>query len=49
MRQAVILTGGVAVLAIVLVLLLPAFAGYHVGYNSATDHECLTRLVQWCK
>lgn len=27
----------------------PAVHGYHVGYNAATDHECMVRVVQWCR
>lgn len=30
-------------------LLLPAVQGFHVGYNSATDHECVSRILQWCR
>jgi hypothetical protein len=37
-------------LAILLIwLVLPATQGFHIGYNTWTDHECLTRLIQWCK
>lgn len=44
------------VLAIVLIVLVLAIAwippivqGWHLGYNSATDHYCETRLgLQWC-
>lgn len=35
--------------AVLLFMLEPAIAGYHVGFNSATDTECLSRVVQWCK
>ena len=34
---------------VVLYLLLPAFNGFHLGFNSATDNTCMTRVVQWCK
>lgn len=28
---------------------LPAAQGFHVGYNPATDDQCLTRILDWCK
>lgn len=54
MHRPLIDRSGWIIVALVLVgvliwLMLPAFAGYHVGYNAATDHECLIRLIQWCR
>ena len=46
-RGAKILAG--MAVAVALFVALPAFSGYHVGYNGATDNVCLSRLVQWCK
>jgi hypothetical protein len=28
--------------------LVPALSGYHIGFNAATDHVCMSRIVQWC-
>lgn len=40
----------VAAIVVLIWMAVPAFAGYHLGYNDATDHQCLTRVgVQWCK
>ena len=40
----------IAVIGFALLWLLgPAFGGYHIGYNVATDTRCLSRIVQWCK
>jgi hypothetical protein len=46
-----VVRGSVVVLVafLVLWLFIPAVEGFHVGYNAATDHECLTRVIQWCK
>jgi hypothetical protein len=44
-----IILGAIGVLFLIW-LVLPAFEGFHVGYNFASDHECLTRLgLQWCR
>ncbi|HET9721125.1 MAG TPA: hypothetical protein VFP55_13675 [Solirubrobacteraceae bacterium] len=40
---------GLVLLVVVLYIAAPAFNGYHVGYNVMTDHECLSRVVQWCR
>jgi hypothetical protein len=46
--------GVLIVLAILAVLagawlLAPAFSGFHIGHDVWTDHECLSRVVQWCR
>lgn len=28
--------------------LVPITGGWHIGYNPATDHVCMSRIVQWC-
>ena len=30
-------------------LLVPVTGGYHIGFNPATDHQCVTRIIQWCR
>lgn len=29
--------------------LVPLTGGYHIGYNPATDHTCLSHIIQWCR
>ena len=40
---------GFAAAGLLLYLLTPALAGYHLGFNAATDNTCASRVVQWCK
>jgi hypothetical protein len=49
LRNTLGVLAGVTLGVVIFWLIVPAVSGYHVGYNSATDHECLTRVVQWCK
>lgn len=38
------------IVAVLTVLWLtgPAFRGFHIGYNAATDNECTSHVLQWC-
>jgi hypothetical protein len=36
-------------IGILYVFLIPTTSGFHIGYSSATDHQCMSRVVQWCK
>lgn len=35
-------------LFVIFCVLQPVLAGFHLGYNAATDHECISRVFQWC-
>ena len=48
-RTAVMTLVGIVLFVVGFYFLQPIADGYHVGYNSATDHECISRVVQWCR
>ena len=43
--------GAALVVAVMFIawLLTPAITGYHAGHDLWTDHECLSRIIQWCR
>lgn len=47
--KAAIALAAFTLLAIGTWMFIPAAQGFHIGYNSATDGQCLSRLFDWCK
>lgn len=48
-RAIVRLLAALMIVGFVLWLVIPALDGFHIGYNAMTDHECMNRILQWCK
>jgi hypothetical protein len=48
-RAGILAMVGLVAVVVLVWLLVPAFEGFHIGHDVWTDHECLSRIVQWCK
>jgi ferric-dicitrate binding protein FerR (iron transport regulator) len=44
-----VLLGIAVALVLVWLVVIPVSLGYHIGFNAATDHYCLSRVLQWCR
>jgi hypothetical protein len=49
LKEVALMGAGLLFLALFWVVGLPVIHGYHIGYNLATDHQCFSRVFDWCK